>query len=86
MKRYMRQPTTQPGYYNIYKPDGTFVTWYSTYKDAKRFVETNKQHKLIAVKVLKEKEPETSWAGDWLKLEDGSLVPFTKANLKKYGK
>lgn len=76
----MKQPSTTPGIYNVFNAAGDYVGWYRDFKQAK-YVAGMVNGK--AVKVATAPKTQKPWTGDLLKLEDGTLVPFTRENLKK---
>jgi hypothetical protein len=75
-----RTPNTTPGIYNVFDANGNYVSWFRHYKDAK-FCASQVNGK--TVKVPTAPKVETPWTGDLLRLADGTLVPFTRENLKK---
>jgi hypothetical protein len=79
----MKTPSTTPGIYNVFNAAGDYVSWYRNYKDAKHVAGVVGGK---AVKVAAAPKVESAWTGDLLRLEDGTLVPFTRANIAKAGR
>ncbi len=73
-----RNPT-EPGFYNVFTADGNYVSWYRHFKDAKYHAEKIGG---TAIKVPATAKTTKPWTGPMLRLDDGSMVPFTRANLK----